>query len=812
MLAPRGATGTFSITIAAQILLAISALAPMASANANRPAAQAKPGAKAIGRERARSLGLPQEPRILFREDFEHEMTRHPVLLTKYQGPPPLAQTYAAAPRFLENCNGYIVQFESNERQKATDCEEVAFNRVRQMAWVLGKLEGATPTANHAVSAYTDGKQVLPADSIQFETVKPIPIQANGRFITFSVDATETNCHRNHAELKFYLLEGAVEIPTFSSPIDPCTAKNSQVIEPPTLGTKAEPFLAGSFAGNAATLFSGTQLGIRMRNGQTSETGNDASFDNIQILDATPQLEKSFSPAINNVGATAQLTYTITNTSELGAKSGWGFTDALPTGLVIASPAKGSTTCAEPTTIEAVAGGGSVTVSGNLAAEAISCTVTVDVTSDREGSYVNGPGNVIEKGLEPPADATVEFADNADLAIEKSAAPIPGRPGTNSTFTLKVTNNGPDTAKDVVVADPLPAGLDFVSASAPCSLAGGSEVKCALGSLPAGGSVTLTVVVRIPESAGDGFVNTATVTGSTPDPNLSNNSDTASVPLLPEADLAIRKIALPKKLTAGGEVAYVLLVHNFGPSDATNVTVTDPLPASLTPIDAHPSQGTCSTELGLVCHLGSVAHDAGAQIFLLARVAANASGSIANTSTVTAGQVDPNPDNNSSTAAIAVTPLTPEPLAPPSLAPETAPRKEAPPQPISDLKVVKHVNHAAARIGQRLTYTLDVSNLGPDAAADVRVTDSWSLGLRLISVRPSQGSCGRGLPLVCSLGRIGSGHSARIRMVAVVEQSGRERNTARATSASRDPNLANNESAVETAVAPKRRPPPVVTG
>lgn len=429
----------------------------------------------------AARLGIPQPPRVVYSEDFENGMARAPVLLSKYQGAPPLAEAYSAAPRFLENCNGFIVEFESNERAKKSDCEEVAYNRVRQMAWVLGQLRGVNPLANHAVSAYTDGgvKNPLPANSVQFETLKPIPVAANGRFITFSVDAAETNCSHSHAALKFYLLNGAAEIPTFSSPIDPCTDKRAKVIEPPVLGTKAsEPFKAGTFAGNAATLFTGTSLGIRMRNGQTSEDGNDAAFDNIQVLDATPQLEKSFSPEIVNVGGVSQLTFTITNTTELAAKEGWSFTDKLPAGLVVADPATGSTTCAAPTTITATAGGDSIAVKGSLAAEIAYCTVEVDVTSSKEGRYVNGPADVTETGLEPPEEAPVEFADNADLAIEKSAAPTPGKPGGEETFTLKVTNNGPDTAREVLVTDPLPAGLEFLSAKAPCGESG-EEVRCA---------------------------------------------------------------------------------------------------------------------------------------------------------------------------------------------------------------------------------------------------------------------------------------------------------------------------------------------
>jgi uncharacterized repeat protein (TIGR01451 family) len=787
---------------------------PMAAAGGAKSAGPcAGPSRRAPRTRRAAHLGIPQSPRVIYKEDFENGLVRAPVLLSKYQGVAPLMETYGAAQRYLENCNGFIVEFESNERKVATDCEEVAYNRVRQLAWVLGKLRGTDPLANHAVSAYTDGgvKTPLPANSVQFETLKPIPVASNGRFITFSVDAGETNCKHSHAELKFYLLNGATETPTFTSSIDPCTAKGARVFEPPVLGTKAaEPFLAGSFAGNAATLYTGTSLGIRMRNAQTSEDGNDAAFDNIQVLDATPQLDKSFSPEVLSTGEVSQLTYTITNTSELAAKEGWSFADTLPAGLTVASPAMGSTTCAAPTTITATAGADSVAVKGNLAAGMSSCVVAVNVTSDKEGTYVNGPANVIETGLEPPGPAPVTFADNADLAIEKTAAPSPGKPGGEETFTLKVTNNGPDTARETVVTDPLPAGLEFVSAKAPCARAG-EEVKCPLGSLAKGDTKTLEFLVKIPASATDGFVNTAAVTSETPDPDLSNNSDTAAVPLLPEADLRIKKIALPGKLTAGGHVAYLLLIHNSGPSDATDVTVTDPVPVGVHLLKARPSQGSCSVTYGLHCDLGRIAVGGNAAILAVGQVAPDAGGKISNTATVTGGQVDPHPEDNESTATIEVDPLTPKPLVDPVVLP--LPLAD-PTQPISDLEVVKHVDRATAQVGQRLTYTLRVTNRGPDDATGVRLSDTWTLGLKVLSVHASQGSCGQGAPLQCSLGKMKSGASARITVVAVVKHPGREKNTAVVVSDSRDPDQSNDSSTAESVIEAPRNPPPppIVTG
>lgn len=776
--------------------------------------------------------GEPQSPTVVYSENFENGVGKKPAPLTSYTGVPPLLKKYTAAAGFLKNCNGFIVEFESNERASATDCEEVAFNRVRQMAWTLGKLRGVDPTTNHAVTAYTDGGGTLPANSVQFETVTPIPLLTSSRFITFSVDAAETNCKHSHAQFKFYLLSGSLEIPTFTTPIDPCTDKNSETFEPPVLGTKpSEPFKAGSFAGNDATLFNGSQLGIRMRNGQTSEDGNDASFDNVEVLDATPQLDKSFSPTVLNIGEPSQLTFTITNTSELAAKKGWGFTDTLPNGLVVATPAAAASTCTQPTIIKANAGESTIAVTGNLAAGMNYCTVTVNVTSTIKGSYTNGPQDVTgETGINPPGPATVTFTTNADLQIEKSASPSPAIPGTDETYTLQVTNNGPDAAENVLVADRLPAGLSFVSANPGCqsvepappklpvrrrrATAPGPEVRCMLGEMAPGAHVTLTIVAHIASSVTEGFLNTATVSSTTPDPNLSNNEAAVVTPVPPATDLAIEKAASLSTVTAGGQVTYTLVVKNNGPHDASGVIVFDHPPPGLSVVSAEPSQGTCVHAKIVLCGLGQVLNGASAQILVTANVEPNASGALTNTSVVTGGQTDPNPSNNTSSATIDVTPLTPAPLSP-AASEVLATTLVAPAQGFSDLSIVKRVNRATAHPGQRLIYTLKVTNNGLDDDPDVNVTDTWNLPLDIVSARSTQGTCHTGQPLTCSLGAIKRNASATIRIVARTKQVGHERNTARVTGANRDPDLSNNQSSAETKILHRsRRPtqPPPVTG
>ena len=112
-----------------------------------------------------------------------------------------------------------------------------------------------------------------------------------------------------------------------------------------------------------------------------------------------------------------------------------------------------------------------------------------------------------------------------DLAITKVDSSDPARAGSNLTYTITVTNNGPNPATGVSVNDPLPNGLRARSTSASQgSCSGTTTVTCSLGDLASGASATVTIVVR-PSEAGT-LSNTATVSGGQPDPNDANNTAT----------------------------------------------------------------------------------------------------------------------------------------------------------------------------------------------------------------------------------------------------------------------------------------------
>jgi uncharacterized repeat protein (TIGR01451 family) len=149
--------------------------------------------------------------------------------------------------------------------------------------------------------------------------------------------------------------------------------------------------------------------------------------------------------------------------------------------------------------------------------------------------------------------------------------------------------------------------------------------------------------------------NTATVTGDNPDPNLTNNTSSTTTTVNQSSnssDLSIVKTGTPNPVNVGSQLTYTLMVGNAGPSDDTNVTVSDTLPASMTFVSAMPSQGSCSGTTAISCNLGAVKNEAQATVTIV--VTPTAQGMVTNTATVTGDNSDPNQTNNTSSTTTTV--------------------------------------------------------------------------------------------------------------------------------------------------------------
>jgi uncharacterized repeat protein (TIGR01451 family)/LPXTG-motif cell wall-anchored protein len=180
------------------------------------------------------------------------------------------------------------------------------------------------------------------------------------------------------------------------------------------------------------------------------------------------------------------------------------------------------------------------------------------------GTYVVTAGDVEAGSIEntatadgdqtPPTedDNEVIVQRDADLEIVKTATPDPIGAGNDITWTLKITNNGPGVALNVEVGDLMPSSVTVtkVSSSQFSCVNAGNTITCTKASMAAGETGTVTIVTNVPaNSAGGTVTNVGTVESESPDPDLTNNSDDASVVVVaqaPPTTAPLPPVTLPK--------------------------------------------------------------------------------------------------------------------------------------------------------------------------------------------------------------------------------------------------------------------------
>jgi uncharacterized repeat protein (TIGR01451 family) len=193
-------------------------------------------------------------------------------------------------------------------------------------------------------------------------------------------------------------------------------------------------------------------------------------------------------------------------------------------------------------------------------------TTTV-VTTD------NPPTTVITTNTPPPAAPPAPPAPpkSVDVAVLKSASPSSASLGGKITWTLLVRNNGPDTATGVKVADPLPAGVTFVSVgSTQGTCTGGAVVSCDLGTLTVGQAVAIQITTTATKTGR--LDNSATVVANEPESNTANNSAAAAAVVrgafTPPAQVCTAIAVSPKSIFVGRNAVLTLRVSQSGKAAA----------------------------------------------------------------------------------------------------------------------------------------------------------------------------------------------------------------------------------------------------
>jgi uncharacterized repeat protein (TIGR01451 family) len=157
------------------------------------------------------------------------------------------------------------------------------------------------------------------------------------------------------------------------------------------------------------------------------------------------------------------------------------------------------------------------------------------------------------------------------------------------------------------------------------------------------------------------LTNSATVSGNEADPNVANNSATATTTVNPAADLKLTKTANPSTAHLGQPLTYTITITNQGASAAQTLTMTDTWNknagfASVTT----DGKGSCVAKPDkrtLTCNLSTLPSTAGSNVWTITLVLKPTSKpSVVNTASVTSSTPDPNTSNNSVTLTTPVSP------------------------------------------------------------------------------------------------------------------------------------------------------------
>ena len=304
-----------------------------------------------------------------------------------------------------------------------------------------------------------------------------------------------------------------------------------------------------------------------------------------------------------------------------------------------------------------------------------------------------------DRSIQPSAIAVVQ----PNISVTKTADQGTINAGDTAAFTIVVTNNGPGTANNVTVNDPLPAGVAWSISPAVtgCSITSGT-LSCTFATLDEGASKTIHISgVTDAQDCGT-LSNTATVAADNEGSDQTDNSDTATI-TVKCATIQVTKTPDQGTVSAGDPIGFTITASNSGAGSASGVTVTDTLPtdAGLSwTIDAAGSDSGCSITAGVLsCNFGTIAAGGSKHVHITSPTTAATCGSVDNTANVTTSNDGSDSDN------VSITVNCP------------------------NVTVLKTADQGTIDAGDTAAFTIVVTNEGPGTAKGVTLTDTLPSGV-----------------------------------------------------------------------------------
>ncbi|NDV17226.1 DUF11 domain-containing protein [Muricauda sp. TY007] len=383
-------------------------------------------------------------------------------------------------------------------------------------------------------------------------------------------------------------------------------------------------------------------------------------------------------------------------------------------------------------------------------------------------------------------NAYSQSSGDIDLSLTKTIDKSPPLVSDNVRFTLTVTNDGPSEATSVEVTDLLPSGYTYVTDNGEGAYNEATGIWN-VGSLASGGTISLNILAKV-NASGD-YDNVAEITGhdqtdidSTPNNDAPGEDDQDEVSVIPEplVDVSVTKTVDEFIPEVGEEIVFTITVQNDGPSDATNVVVTDVLASGYQLVNAVPSEGTYNASNGSWV-VGNLPNGDAETLEVTVQVLST--GNYTNTAELTnvaEKDADSTPNNNNESEDDQQT-IEPIPI------------------PVADLLLRKSVNVLSPYVGQEVIFTVNITNLGPSDASGVEVKDLLPDGYTYVSHTTTAGIYNATSGMWVLNGDLADGSTDTLIIVATVNNSGDHFNVAEVFASDQyDPNsIPNNNNVFE---------------
>ena len=313
----------------------------------------------------------------------------------------------------------------------------------------------------------------------------------------------------------------------------------------------------------------------------------------------------------------------------------------------------------------------------------------MNVVSVSSAETDNFPGNNLVAGIVTVTARPLLKLDSDDPIVA----------GNRLVYTLTVTNNGTETAENVVVTEALPGDVGAIETSGCVEPIG--VPTCTLGSIPANEARSFTVTVTPDGGSSRTLINTATVTSTTAGvfgDSPTQSFQTTRVTIPDTADLVLEVEAPRDPVVIGDAVTYLFTIRNNGPLPAADTVLRLNLPPGISLVR---SEGCAEDPAGVP--LGEMPPDSSGEVSLTIIVGPEVRDSVIWQPRLSSATELGNPDEAAATVEVR---LQPEGTA--------------------DLVLSQRSEPEIAIAGEPLSLLLTVENLGPDTA----------LGLTLVDILP----------------------------------------------------------------------------